>query len=195
MSDNQQAPVELPSPRPEDEGSQDQHSKSVSYESHRRLLDEKKKLDARLKEIEDEKKAAQEAKLLEEGKLKEALELREKELQEERSKRMGYEEQHKNAKKLNAIVKGLGSNVDDKWYPVIGDSLDYVEIDDQGTVNMKSVNEVVEKLKKQWPEMLKKEQPGMPNGTPQGGANKITRSEWLKLPSKEMKKWKPDQII
>lgn len=191
MSQVPNPPVEEPITDPVDSV----ESKTVSYESHRKLLAEKKNLDDRLRKIEDEKKAEHEAKLLEEGKLKEALELREKELQEERSKRIGYEEQHKNAKKLSAIVKGLGSTVDDKWYSVIGDKLDSIEIDDQGVINSKSVNQVVESLKKQWPEMLKKEQPGFPNGTPQGGANKITRSEWLKLTSSEMRKWKPDQII
>lgn len=193
MSDTSTPPVEAPTPNPVDDGTEPKNS--VSYESHRKLLDEKKQLADRLKKIEDDARAAHEAELIEQGNLKEALELREKELAEERSLRLGYEEKHLNAKKMNAIIKGLGTSVDDKWLPVIGGRIDSVVIDADGNIDMKTVNAVTDSLKKQWPEMIKKEMPNMPNGTPQGGTTTITRSEWLKLSSMDMKKWKPDQII
>lgn len=193
MSENQSAPEGQTPPSSENDGNQE--PKNVSYESHRKLLDEKKKVEQRLKEIEDAKKVEQEAKLIEEGKLKEALELKEKELLEERHKRQSYEEQHKEAKKLSAVIRGLGSDVNEKWYGVISQNTDAILVNEDGSIDSKSVTQVVDNLKKQWPEMIEKKAQGMPNGTPQGVPNKITRSEWLKLSSAEMKKWKHDQII
>lgn len=193
MSENTMPPVEQPNPSSENDGNQE--PKNVSYESHRKLLDEKKKLDQRLREIEEAKKAEHEAKLVEEGKLKEALELKEKELLDERNKRLSYEEQHREAKKLSAVIRGLGSDVNEKWYGVISQHTDSVVVNEDGSIDSKSVTQVAESLKKMWPEMIEKKPQGMPNGTPQGVLNKINRSEWLKLSSVEMKKWKPDQII
>lgn len=168
---------------------------SVSYETHRKLLDEKKKAQARLKELEDAEKRRQEEALLNEGKLKEALELREKELKETREQLNLFNERERQAKKLRAVIKGLGAgDLDDKWYTVIGQEIDGVAIDDDGNVDAGSVQKVVDGLKKNWPEMLRKPSAALPNGTPSGGPAFISRAEWKKLSSKEMLKWRPDQI-
>lgn len=167
----------------------------VSYETHRRLLDEKKKVQARLKELEDAEKRRNEEALLSEGKLKEALELREKELREAQARLDAVNERDKQAKKLRSVIKGLGvGDLDDKWYTVVGQELDGVVVDDDGNVDPASVQKVVDGLKKTWPEMVKRPAANLPNGTPPGGPATITRAEWLKLSSKDMLKWRPDQI-
>lgn len=193
MEDSVHSPEEkAPEHSPEGEPKQEP---SVSYEAYRKLLDEKKKLGLSLREKEESEKKRQEALLLEEGKLKEALELRDKELSEERSRRLALEERDAQAKKLHAVIKGLGvGELEDKWYGVIGSHIDDIKIDDDGQVDQKSVSDVVEGLKKTWPEMIKKPVSGMPQGSPPGGPQTITRSEWMKLSSKEMRKWLPHQI-
>lgn len=194
MSEEPKTPVEPPVPNPVDNEPKD-NSKSVSYESHRKLLDEKKKLAEQLKSIQDTQKAEQEAKLIEDGKLKEALELKEKELKEQIDKNLAFENRHKQAKKLSAIMKGMGTQIDDKWLSVIQDKIDNVSFLEDGSVDKKTVESTVNDLKKQWPEMIETSTPKMPNGKPSGTPSTITRSEWLKLSSSEMMKWKPDQII
>lgn len=193
MSQVPNPPVEEPTPNPVE--GENPKTDSVSYESHRKLLDEKKKLDERIRQIEDEKKAEQEAKLIEDGKLKEALDLKEKELQEAQTKLTNYEEQRRDAKKMSAIIDGLGVPVDKKWLSIIGDKIHLVDIDESGNVDAKQCKQVCDVLLKDWPEMIKKEPANMPNGTPRGGSTTITRSDWLKLSDTEMLKWKPDQII
>lgn len=191
MSD-EKSPVENPAVEPV---AQDQKD-IVAYDTHKKLLDEKKKIQARLLEYEQREKKAQEELLLKEGKLQEALALKEKELEEERNRLRNFEQRDLQAKKLSAVIKGLGtSDLEDKWYQVIGNHIDDVEIDDDGRVKQDSLMKVCESLKATWPEMIKKQLPGMPNGRPPGTATTISSEEWRKLPASEMKKWKPNQII
>lgn len=170
---------------------------SVSYETHRKLLDEKKKIQARLEQIETERKATEEAELAKKGELQKLLDLRTKEAGELREKLQREEARKLQAKKLSAIVKGLGSPVEEKWYGVLGNHIDDVVYNQEADeIEQMSVTTVVENLKKTWPEMLKRPAAGMPNAAPRGNdAATIARDEWLKLPSKEMAKWGPGQII
>lgn len=170
---------------------------SVSYETHRKLLDEKKKIQARLEQIETERKATEEAELAKKGELQKLLDLRTKEASELREKLQTEEARKLQAKKLSAIVRGLGSPVEEKWYGVLSNHIDDVVYNpDADEIEQMSVTAVVENLKKTWPEMLKRPAAGMPNAAPRGNdAGTISRDEWLKLSSKEMAKWGPGQII
>jgi hypothetical protein len=194
------SPVENSAPasseKPAEQQPTPEEKQSVAYETHRRLLDEKKKLQARLDEIETQRKAREEEELAKKGEVQKILELREKELTETREKLRLKEERETEARKLSAVLRGLGGNVDDKWFSVIGSHIDELAVNpDTGEIDEMSVTRVVEGLKRTWPEMLKKPVVGMPNGVPQGSATTISRDEWLKLPSKEMQKWRPEQII
>lgn len=187
--------TESHTPPENSENSGNQENQTVSYETHRKLLDEKKKAQARLKELEDAEKRRNDEALLSEGKLKEALELREKELKEAQDKLNAVADRDRQAKKLRSVIKGLGAgDLEDKWYTVIGQEIDEVVVDDEGNVDPTSVQKVVEGLKKNWPEMIKKPSANLPNGTPAGGPQTISRAEWMKLSSKEMLKWRPEQI-
>lgn len=170
---------------------------TVSYETHRKLLDEKKKIQARLEQIETDRKASEEAELAKKGELQKLLDMRTKEAGELREKLQREETRKLQAKKLSAIVKGLGAPVEEKWYGVLGNHIDDVVYNQEADeIEQMSVTTVVENLKKTWPEMLKRPAAGMPNNAPRGNdAATIARDEWLKLPSKEMAKWGPGQII
>ena len=124
------------------------------------------------------------------------LDLAKKEAEELRTKLTQKEQRELQAKKLSAVIRGLGSNVDEKWYGVLGQHIDDVIVNPEtGEVEMMSVTNIVEDLKKTWPEMLKRPAAGMPNNAPRGNdAGTISRDEWLKLSHKEMRQWKPDQI-
>jgi hypothetical protein len=168
---------------------------SVSYETHRKLLDEKKKIQAKLDQVETDRKAAEEAELVRKGELQKLLDLEKKRAADLEAQVKAQEERTLQSKKLSAIVKGLNVPVEQKWLSVLGGHLDEVIVNDTGEIEQMSVTAVVENLKKEWPEMLKRPAAGMPNGAPQGnGATTITRADWLNLPSKEMTKWKPEQI-
>lgn len=170
---------------------------SVAYETHRKLLDEKKKLQQRLEAIETERKAAEEAELTRKGELQKLLEFERKKAQDLESRVKAQDEERKQARKLSAIVKGLGAPVDQKWYSVIGSHLDDVIFNEEtGEVEGMSVTSVIENLKKEWPEMLRRPSAGMPQDAPRGnGATTISHEEWKKLPLAEMRKYKPHQII
>lgn len=186
------SPVETPAVQPVVEEPKD----IVAYETHKKLLDEKKKIQARLMEYEQREKKEKEEILLKEGKLQEALALKDKELEEERNRLRSFEQRDIQAKKLSAVIKGLGtSDLDDKWFQVIGNHIDDVEIDDDGRVKQDSLMKVCESLKNTWPEMIKRTLPGMPNGKPMGTATTISQADWRNLSASEMKKWKPNQII
>lgn len=182
---------------PETPAAVSSQSESVSYETHRRLLDEKKKIQAKLVAFEAEKKASEEAELTRKGEIQKLLDMAKKEAEELRAKVKADEELRTQGKKLSSVVRALGSNVDEKWYGVIGQHIDDIMTNpDTGEIEQMSVTSVVDKLKKTWPEMLKKQAAGMPNEAPMGnGSTTISRDEWLKLTAKDMKKWRPEQVI
>jgi len=195
MADQIDAPVE-PTPSPVDQESEPKKD-MVSYETHRKLLAEKKKQDQLLEEFRANQKKTEELKLIEEGKLKEALELKEKELAEKHRLLQEYDSRDKTAKKISCVLRGLGTkDLDDKWFTVIHGELDEIKFDDSGEIDQSSVLKVVETLKTTWPEMLATKRPGMPGGVPSVGTpGTISYSEWQKLSAVEMSKWKPHQII
>jgi hypothetical protein len=169
---------------------------TVAYETHRKLLDEKKKLQAKLEQIETDRKSAEEAELTRKGEIQKLLDMERKRAQDLELKVKAQDEERLQARKLSAIVKGLSVPVDQKWYSVLGGHLDDVILNEAGEIEQMSVTSVVENLKKEWPEMLKKPSAGMPNGAPQGnGAATISYDDWKKLPLKDMKKWRQSQII
>lgn len=192
MEDVQNAPVEQPIETPV--APKENVSDSVPVDKFRQLLDEKKKLRDKVNQYEQDEKKRKEEAMLQEGKLKEMLELREKEAEELRSRLNDAEQRDLIASKMSAVVKGLGSSVDDKWFSIIGQYVDEVVMGEDGNVDTASVSKLVESLKRTWPEMIKKPVVGVPSGGPTGSAT-ISRSEWLKLPSSEMQKWKLHQIV
>jgi threonine dehydrogenase-like Zn-dependent dehydrogenase len=193
MTEQQNAPVEQsgePVAAPEN---QDVKS-TIAYDTHRKLLDEKKKVQAQLDQLLREKTEREEADARKRGDFEALLKAREEELAKERTARQELSERITTGRKLNAVIEALGGNIDQKWLRLI--DTDEVAVNPEtGEVDAMTVARAAESLKKQWPEMIRKTVT-LPASAPvgnQGGT--ISRADWLKLSSKDMLKYKPDQIL
>lgn len=169
----------------------------VSLETHRRLLDEKKKQKALLDELLAKEKMREEEEARKRGDFQKIeLGLKE-ELEVERQKRISLENMFTNGRKLNAVTEALGGNIEPKWLKLL-DVNDIVVHPETGEVDHMSVAKVAEAFRKEFPEAIKKG-PVLPSQHPQGvqgGSGRIAESEWKKLKSlSEMNKWKRDQIV
>ncbi len=172
---------------------QDSNRSTIAYDTHRKLLDEKKKVQAQLDQLLREKTERDEADARKRGDFEALLKSREEELAKERAARQELSERITTGRKLNAVIEALGGNIDQKWLRLI--DTDEVAVNpDTGEVDAMTVARAAESLKKQWPEMIRKTAT-LPANAPAGNnGGTITRAEWLKLSSKDMMKYKPDQI-
>jgi len=180
--------LEISTPEPKKE--------NVSYDTHRKLLDEKKKVQEERDRLRLEKDAREKKEMEARGEYQKMLEIERKAREELESKLQARDEREASARKLSAVLKSLDSEVDEKYWALLNH--DQVAIDPEtGEIDRNSVAFLVETVKKTFPEILKRRGgPGFPSDAPKGNmGGKITESEWKKLPLQEMTKYKPDQII
>lgn len=193
MSD--QSPVETPKD-PVDLKDGEQKKDFVSLETHRRLLDEKKRAQAQLEQLLAEKKARDEEEARKRGDFQKIEEGLKSDLESERQKRKQLEEMFEHGRKLNAVTEALGT-IESKWLKLLDVSQVAVH-PETGEVDMNSVAKVAEAFKKEFPEAMRKPA-NMPSAQPAGlsqGSGRILESEWKRLPTlKEMNKWRRDQIV
>ena len=158
-------------------------TRSVSYESHRRLLAEKKKRDAQLREanerlaaFEAEKEAQRQARLKEEGKFNELTKEYEAKLAARENELNQYKRTVQNSVKFNAIRKTLGADIDYKWHDFfdVKQVFDGVEIGEDGRPEEMSVTKVCDFIKKEYPEVIRIEggKGNMPSDAPKGTGKK-----------------------
>jgi len=182
------------------EGGSGDKTETVAYDTHRKLLSEKKTLQAKHDELLREKQEREAKELEAKGEYQKLLEQERKAREDLEVKLKATSEQEKERRKLAAVLGAAGGTIEAKWYDLVANSvLNDVLVDpDSGEVDKMSVTKAVEKLKASYPEIIKgKAGPGLPNAHPGAGGQTpgmILRSEWMKLPSKEMLKWKPSQI-
>jgi len=188
-------PVE-PVVQPDQQSSQEPVKDTVQLETHRKLLDEKKKLQARLDAFEADKRAQEEADARKRGDLELILKNRDAELEAEKQKRTAIESRLEVGFKMNAVIDALGGNLDAKWHRLI--DVSKVPINPEtGEVDAASVAKLAQELKREWPEMVKTNS-SLPANAPRGfdnGSGAISRKEWLALPYAKMRQYKPSQII
>lgn len=168
---------------------------TVSYDTHKKLLDEKKKLADKVALFESDKTERERKELESKGEYQKLIELEKKRADDAVAKVAEFDARMVQAKKLKALLGAVGGEVDEKFYDFL--PIDQIVIDPETKeINLTSVAQVAEGFKKQFPELLKKPNgPRLPNGAPQGSdAGTIARAEWMKLSSKEMLKYKPSQI-
>lgn len=179
---------------PGDEGNKNEQS-TVSYETHRKLLSEKKKrdeeLDAlkkRLGEFESKEKERTEQELKQKEDFKSLLALRDKELQETKSRLTELTTQQVNALKLESFLSAIDGKIDRKYWGHI--DLDKIKLNpDSGDVDEMSVTALVDQFKKEYPEIIKVGRaPGLPPNSPQPSGGPLSYEQWLKLPLAEKKK-------
>lgn len=167
---------------------------TITYETHRKLLDEKKRVQSQLDQLLKEKQELQESDARKRGDFEALLKSREEELAKERSQRQELSDRITNGLKMSSVLEALGGKVDSKWYKLI-DVSEVAINPETGDIDQMTVARVAESLKKQWPEMISTKG-FLPANAPQGNmGGRISRSEWLNLSSKEMMKYKPDQIM
>jgi len=186
-------------------GGGDGENQTVSYETHRRLLNEKKILAEKAKKQEEDLAAyrAKEAeiekkKLEDQGEYQKILKNKEEEVLTLKQKLELRDKEDTDRKKLSACLKSVGVNLHSKFYSLI----DFEEVavnPETGEIDESSVKKVVDQFKTNFPEVVQASKgtgPKTDNTAPHSSANsgKIARSEWLKLPAKEMKKYRMDQI-
>lgn len=194
---DQKAPVEQsgePVAQPEN---QETAKSTIAYETHRKLLDEKKKLQAQLEAVMSKEKEREESDARKRGDYEALLKSREQELAREKAQRQELDERISRGMKLQAVIEALGGQVEPKWFKLI-ETEEVAVNPESGEIDKMTAARVAESLKKQWPEMVQRVAK-FPAQAPQGltgGPGKITESEWRTLKSTaEMQKWKRDQIV
>lgn len=134
-------------------------NKTVSYETHRKLLDEKKKAAEELKALKERLDAIENEKLASEGKSKELADKYRKELEDERlkgqqAKQRIVKDRVENSLKLEATKAGL--NMPFERFAKLVD-LDTIEVDaDTLEVNSRDIQRVLEKAREDMPYLFGK---------------------------------------
>lgn len=197
MSEENQSPVGEPTDDSKSEdGAEETRPDGVSYDTHRKLLGEKKRLAEKFQKQQEElEKYREEKAKLEEQRLRDAGDYETlKQQAEERAKAAEeklthYEQQLLDAKKLNAIVEGVNGNVPKKFYGFIDTSSVLVD-PETGEIDSTSLAKAVETFQENFPELIQVAGKNFPAAqAPQGKAaeGKISFDEFLRLPKKERK--------
>jgi seryl-tRNA synthetase len=160
---------------------------TVAYETHLKLLGEKKKLQAEVERLRLEQQEKLEAELKAKEDFKKLAEMKEQEAKEAKQRVSEFEAREKNAMKLDAFLSTLQGTVDKKFWGHI--PLDKIVIHPEtGEVDMMSVTQTVEWFSKEYYDIVKRAGgPTTPNTAPQGGSSALTYEEWRKLPLAEQK--------
>ena len=148
---------------------------TVAYETHRKLLGEKKKLtekhQAVLEELEALKgqvKSRETKELEEKEEYKKLWEQSKAERDELNNKLSSFQQEQTNSRKLRSFLNTLDGKVAEKWWGHI--DLDKILVNpDTGAVDEMSVTKYVEQFQKEYPEIIvKQKDPPMPSPAPGG---------------------------
>jgi vacuolar-type H+-ATPase subunit I/STV1 len=179
----------------------------VSYETYQKLLSQRKKDQERLTALEKEqqellekKKQDEENKLNEKGEYKKIIEIREQKINELtgkinefENKYKSIEDQLKTRRKLEAFLGKLPARLMDHDYLKLVDFDDIAVDPETGDVDGNSLDTVVSSFVKKHGRLLETKKTGMPNEATTG-SSKIDYDSWLKLPFKEQKKYKWEDL-
>lgn len=169
--------------------------KSVSYDSHRKLLSEKKRLqeklmerEARVAEYEQAQKEAEEKRLKDNEQWKEFATKKEQEAAEARKELEATRHQIADARKLDAFLTTIDGKIDRKFWDFI-DTSSIITNPDTGEIDGMSVTKAVEAFKANYSELIQYpgQKTGLPNESPKSNNSTLTYEDWLKLPPKDMK--------
>lgn len=182
-------------------GDPEPKKESVSYETHARLLAQRKKDQDARKTLEDKvtafeksAKEAEDAKLSEQGEFKKMVVQRDEELaekaQELAQSKADLDQANKNLTngvKLQAFVDKLPGRIKNHEYLSFADT-DAIAIDPEtGRVDEGSLNKVVNGFVEKHASLLETKGIKLPGDGAAGGGAALTHEEWLKLPLKEKK--------
>jgi hypothetical protein len=179
------------------ESDQNQKKDIVSYETHRKLLDEKKRVQEEKRNLEEKLRGYEEDKAKRE---KEELEKQgnfQKLLEQERAERQKLETEHSGlvesiyaARKRSAVLKHISGKVPDEVVDVLL-NVSGVAMNEDGTIVEDTAKMVAQEFEKKHPYLVlrDKQNGGLPSGAASpNGSSKITHAEWMALgDSKKMK--------
>ncbi len=181
------------------DGGKEAAKDTVKYESYAKLLDEKKKLQAKFDELEKERSQVEESKrkaLEEELKAKDdwkkLVGLRDQEnetLKQENAKlKADIEEQgarRSNALKMRSFLDALPGKLDEQYWPLV--KLDEVVLNPEtGLPEASSVQSLAKTFQERYPLVIQRADTAkLPNDAPRGASGKLSYDQWLKLPYKE----------
>lgn len=184
---------EAPAPNPND---------AVSYETHRKLLAEKKKAAeelaatrAALDKLEAEKREREEADLKAKEDFKSLLAIREKELNEIKAESEKTKRQVLEARKLDSFLRSVNGVIDRRYWGLI--DTDQIIVDPTtGEIDPLTVTKAAEAFRQTYPEIVAApgRSIGMPTAAPTGGRVGLTYKDWLALPANEMAKRRKEVI-
>jgi len=164
----------------------------VKYETHEKLLREKKKRDEenselkkRLEAFEKENKDKEEKELLEKENFKKLLEIREKEKKDLEEKYSGLQTSLQNGSKLRSFFDNVPGKIDEQYWDLIDVSKIAIN-PETGAPDEASAKAYAEEFQKKYALVIRTGSSAkMPNDAP-NSVTKLTYEEWLKLPPKEM---------
>jgi hypothetical protein len=168
---------------------------SVAYDTYRKVLGEKKKvqeelinLKEKISSFEREKRERSEAELNEKQEYKKLLELREQDLKKTSDELHGYKAQFEKLHKVAAFREALNGDVSEQYLASLFDPSEIIVDPATGDIDSMSVASYVDKFRKTYPDVIKPKRPGtgLPAEAPRT-AGHLTYEEWLKLPAKEMR--------
>lgn len=161
---------------------------TVSYDTHRKLLAEKKKVQEQLETFLSEQKKAQEATLAEQNQWKKLAELKEKELAEAKATLAAKQEQEAAARKLESFLKLLPGQLEKQYWGLV--DLDKIVTNPEtGAPDEQSVAAYVKDWHKTYSKVVSTSTTQkLPNEAPQGDGSPISLETWKKLPLADKKK-------
>lgn len=171
----------------------DQTPETVSYETHRKLLGEKKKRDeelaaaqTRLQEFEKEKQEREEAEATKRGDFETALKLKEEENRKLKTEHETLRTSLQNGQKLRAMLNAVNGDVDEAYWSLF----DLSKITMDPATNLpepSSVKNAAAEFEKTHALVIQKASAGggLPNDAAKGAAAKLTYTQWLALPDKD----------
>lgn len=191
MSESNQAGGQTQNPAGDE---QESSKNTVAYETHQKLLNEKKRAAEELRvaretlnRLEAEKREQEEKALREKEDFKKLFEARDNELKTEKEKRAQIENQINDSKKMRSFLQNVGSPVDERYWNLI--DLDKIQLDpNTGKPDESMVKSYADEFKKTYWEVLNPATGRIPNDAPGRGKSGLTYEEWLKLPYNEKKK-------
>ena len=171
----------------------------VSYETHARLLKQRKAdqdamrlMEAKLAEITQKQKEVEETELKKQGQFKELLTLREKELEAERNRVADLKREKELREKLYAFESHLPGRIKRPEFLAFVDA-DSIKINPEtNQIDEGSLESCVQGFVSKYADLIEtKSGQRMPSDAPKNFlAGKITYDEWLRLPLKDKKtKW------
>lgn len=165
---------------------------TVSYETHKKLLAEKKEASEKARQLEAKLAEIEKAKLEETGNYKKLFESAEAKAKEKEAELEGVLSMLKTAQKRNAVIKHLSGKIPEVVAEKILD-VSGVVIDESGEVDDNTAKLVAQKFQADYGYLIQsgKQNGGLPSDAAGGPVTKLTYEDWKKLPAKEMaKRWK-----